>query len=445
MADVEDLTGGNNDGMRSLATSCIKDRVEEEKCVVAQYRTSTEQKQSFESLMSTCPKNNIPIEWVIDIADESNGWFYGTAYHFDDTTQMLHVMVPDKENPSFDGQVLLDHRTVHLIECVDGQSDALFNKIVRDSVIKVKWDVEWFEESEDGQGESQSWAQDGTMGSWIVSSARYYIRIANQLLVEDKDMGQDARGFVIITADLNLKLLKCHKSKGVEDFQRLVNEGLVQSSTEASEYAKNLASPTGTPAAPAHHGGGDGTGNHSSTSAAAVGGAKGAPGAEFPDSPLKGTALTPAGKLADMSTSLRECIGDLLDDRDRIKADNVQMAEMFQAFALSGDLDEGMKLFDKFSGIKDKADKQLAAQMSDMNLNPAEEEDDEDDKMEAVADDAVYLSQKLERNLGKIARSGGEVSTSAAEEIETLRRSLRKMRNDLQDRDDTIRQLSGKA
>ena len=52
---------------------------------------------------------------------------------------MLHVMVPDKENPSFDGHVLLDHRTVHLIECADGKSDALFNKIVRDSIIKVKF------------------------------------------------------------------------------------------------------------------------------------------------------------------------------------------------------------------------------------------------------------------------------------------------------------------
>jgi len=41
-----------------------------------------------------------------DIADESNGWFYGTAYHFDDTTNMVHVMVPDKHNPSFDGHVM---------------------------------------------------------------------------------------------------------------------------------------------------------------------------------------------------------------------------------------------------------------------------------------------------------------------------------------------------
>jgi len=103
------------------------------------------------------------------------GWFYGTAYHFDDSTQMLHVMVPDKVNPSFDGNVLLDHRTVHLIECVDGKTDALFNKIVRDSVIKVKWDVEWFEEVEDG-AVAQDWGTtEGNVGNWIFSAARFHL------------------------------------------------------------------------------------------------------------------------------------------------------------------------------------------------------------------------------------------------------------------------------
>ena len=132
----------------SLVDSSVQDNVEDEKCVVAQYRTTSNQKNTFVQHLSSHSKEAVPIEWVIDIADESNGWFYGTAYHYNDKTQMLHVMVPDKEAPSFDGQVLLDHRTVHLIECVDGKSEALFNKIIRDSVIKVKWDVEWFEESE---------------------------------------------------------------------------------------------------------------------------------------------------------------------------------------------------------------------------------------------------------------------------------------------------------
>ena len=31
--------------------------------------------------------------------------------------------------------------------------------------------------------------------------------------------------FVILTADMNLKLISCHKGKGADDFNRLINEG----------------------------------------------------------------------------------------------------------------------------------------------------------------------------------------------------------------------------
>lgn len=415
----------------SLAASSIKDHVEDEKCVVAQYRTSTTQKNAFAQHLSTSRQNSIPIEWVIDIADESNGWFYGTAYDYDDTTRMLHVMVPDKENPTFDGQVLLDHRTVHLIECVDGRSDALFNKIVRDSVIKVKWDVEWFEESEDGQGESESWAGDGTTGSWIHSSARYYIRIANQLLVEDKDLGQESRGFVIITADLNLKLLKCHKGKGIEDFSRLINEGVVQSSPDAAEVARSALSPVGTPNhTPAVSG--FRSGAESNVKAATYETSAG----DSVGTPLMSSTLTPASKLADMSTGLRECVVDILDDRDRMKSESNQLAESFRAFALEGDLDAGLTLMAHFDAVHAKAERAREAQNSDV-LVP---DDADDDKIEAIADDAIYLAQKLERNLTKIVRSGGEVSSSAEEEIESLRRSLRKARSDLQAKEDELQQ-----
>jgi hypothetical protein len=162
---------------QSLVESSIKDGVELEKCVVAQYVTTVEQKLAFEKHLSTCSKDRIPIDWVIDIADETNGWFYGTAYHFDDSTHMLHVMVPDKQNPSFDGNVILDYRTVHLIECVDGKTDALFNNIIRSSVVKVRWDVDWFEEDSDASAVDVV----RPAGHWVSSAARYYFRIANQL------------------------------------------------------------------------------------------------------------------------------------------------------------------------------------------------------------------------------------------------------------------------
>lgn len=422
-----------NEPASSLLASSIKDGVEDEKCVVAQYRTTAKQKNAFVQHISNHPKNSIPVEWVIDIADESNGWFYATAYHYDDTTQMLHVMVPDKENPTFDGQVLLDHRTVHLIECVDGKTDALFNKIVRDSVVKVKWDVEWFEESEDGHGESESWAADGTTGSWISSSARYYIRIANQLLVEDKDLGQESRGFVIITADLNLKLLKCHKGKGAEDFNRLINEGVVQSTPEAAEAARAALTPTGTP----HQTNESRLGSTPFSDAAGTSRNLSSTNPGIMSSPQTGAAgLTPASKLADMSTGLRECVVDILDDRDRLKAETNSLADMFNTFALEGDLDAGLKLMQHFEGVRARAERLREAQATDAPL-PA----DDEDKIEAIADDAIYLAQKLERNLTKIAKTGGEVPSSAQEEIESLRKSLRKARSELDAKEEELQQL----
>ena len=90
---LDDSTEEKNLSTTGIVDSAIADFVQDEKCVVAIYRTTVEQKEKFKEHLKTCPRNYIPIEWVIDIADESNGWFYGTAYHFDDTTQMLHVMV----------------------------------------------------------------------------------------------------------------------------------------------------------------------------------------------------------------------------------------------------------------------------------------------------------------------------------------------------------------
>lgn len=42
---------------------------------------------------------------------------------------------------------------------------------------------------------------------------RYYIRIANQLLVEDDDEGE-GKGFVMLTADVNVRLKRSLKERG---------------------------------------------------------------------------------------------------------------------------------------------------------------------------------------------------------------------------------------
>lgn len=70
MSDTAPNTGI---GTRSIVMSAIADNIEDEKCVVAQYRTTLAQKEEFKTHLNSCEKNKIPIEWVIDIADESNG------------------------------------------------------------------------------------------------------------------------------------------------------------------------------------------------------------------------------------------------------------------------------------------------------------------------------------------------------------------------------------
>ena len=234
--------------------------------------------------------NRISVEWVIDIADEANGWFYGTAYHYNDKRICcMYVMVPDKLNPSFDGEIPLDHRTVHLVECVDGKSEALFNKIVRDSVTKIRWDLEWFEEGVGTEKQTPD-MEDSPEGRWVKSIARYYIQIANQLLVEDEDFGQDARGFVMLTADVNVRLHLCQKGKGIDDFVRLISENLVQSIPSALDNSKKLSGAHTSSSNSRDHGGNGGAKRQDSSSSA---------------SGLAG--MTPARKLMEMSRGMREC------------------------------------------------------------------------------------------------------------------------------------------
>eukprot|EP01041_Mallomonas_annulata_P010390 gene10390-21669_t len=372
----------------SFISKAIAEGVEDEKCVVSQYRTTPQQKNDFQNHVESHDVKSIPIEWVIDIADESNGWFYGTAYHFDDTTQMLHVMVPDKQNPSFDGNVPLDHRTVHLIECVDGKTDALFNKVVRDSVVKVRWEVEWFEE---GAGSEPQVEEDpaAATGRWVSSIARYFIRIANQLLVEDEDFGNDSRGFVMLTCDMNVRLKRCYKGKGIDDFNRLVTESIVQSAPGAIEYSmKNMEY------RPAGHG---------------------------------NVNAPPLHRMAEMARNLRECLSDLLDDREQMVAERSKVAKAFNTFVLHGDMDSGLKIMAHVDDLHTKEKRRSAA-------------DNEQDIMEAVADEAWYLCQRLEKNSSKLAKSD---NSNIPEDLEYLQKKMKKLQKELEEKNRELDVLRG--
>lgn len=50
----------------------------------------------------------LPVEWVVDIADKDNDWFVATAYGYKDVEQVVHVMVPDRNAPTWTGDVALN-------------------------------------------------------------------------------------------------------------------------------------------------------------------------------------------------------------------------------------------------------------------------------------------------------------------------------------------------
>jgi hypothetical protein len=200
--------------------------------------------------------------------------------------------------------------------------------------------------------------------------ARYYIRIANQLLVEEVGFAENtSKGFVMLTADLNVKLRFCHKGKGAEDFTRLLKEGIVQSTPEAQESLDELS------------------------------GAKPRRRSQYKDSgryePSPGN--NPARKLAEMANGLKDCLSDVLDDREKVCNDRIKMAKAFRAFAVMGDLDSGMKLL---SFVDD--------------LDGAGQ-----DALDAAADEAWFLCQKVEKMTGKIARvAGGGKAGGDEEDVE---------------------------
>jgi hypothetical protein len=407
-----DTPGGDGESMVKRAT---QPGVDSERCVVPQYKTSTAQLDAFNDLLKNSDPNYIPLEWVIDIADESNGWFYGTAYHYNNSTNMLHVMVPDKLNPSFDGEIPLDHRTVHLVECVDGKTEALFNKIVRDSVVKVRWEVQWFEEGA-GTEKQMPDVENGMEGRWVLSIARYYIQMANQVLVEDQDFGQDSRGFVMLTADMNLRLRTCYKGKGFEDFSRLVSENIVQSTPNAIESSQKTMGVA----------------------------AEGADGMGFDRQVSQGGPSGNIRKLAEMSRGLRECVSDILDDRERLVAENEKTSRAFHSFVLEGDLEAGLKLM---------THSELTIQCSDKTPDvhkskKAQEKEAHQELMDSAAEDVWYLCQRVEKSSFKLLKSQGEglgAGAGGVDELDYLRRTKAKMQREIEERDRELEQLRARV
>ena len=77
---------------------------------------------------------------------------------------------------------------------------------MRDGVVKVRWEMVWFEEGEERYDvlETKSTGGDETKGQWFLTMARYFIRLANRLLVEEVNLAENQnKWFVMLTADVN--------------------------------------------------------------------------------------------------------------------------------------------------------------------------------------------------------------------------------------------------
>jgi len=248
--------------------------------------------------------------------------------------------------------------------------------------------------------------------------------MANQLLVEDEGFGQDNKGFVMLTADLNVRLRWCHKGKAAEDFIRLIQDNLTQGSPEAIASADVALSTQ-------------------SSGANAV----------DPERTITSSSI-PTRKLAEMTRNLRENLASVLDEREKLHEDRKKLSKIFTSFALDGDLDSGMKLM-TFSAEIDGKEKVR-------------------DPMDSAVEETWALCQKLEKGelymiqahcgknnfkcnnmcrfyvgmvkLMKIAETGpsalgahdiqpkAAAATDNSAELDYLRRTQRKMKKELEEK-----------
>ena len=130
----------------------------------------------------------------------------------------------------------------------------------------------------------------------------------------------------------------------------------------------------------------------------------------------------------------------MLDERERNKNQTANLAKMFRAFTLDGDLDEGLSLQDYF----DKASSGSSTNGSVNNVNKNGDSDMQH-KADATADESWYLVQKIEKSLVRLLRNGlenGENSNNNnSEDTEALRKTLRKLKREMDEQNKELQRL----
>jgi hypothetical protein len=296
----------------------------------------------------------------------------------------------------------------------------LFNKIVRDSVVKIKWDIEWFEEYED---EVEGDPSGG--GEWVPSTARYYLQMINQILVEDSESTEpEVRSYIMLLADNNVKLLKNHSDKNQEDFYRLVREGIALSSDELKEKAKKyFASIARSPikdvsTSPSNSAKNTDNKSHSP---------KNDDSSYREGASTGGSEISAIKKLAEASSLLRQNISVLAEEREAKKRKMFKYSKAFRSFAIEKDLLAANALFDEFSVL---------------NLNKSNKEEMDSDDINA--EEALHRAQKIEEGLENILSLDNDDIQSILEEIDLMRKTHKNMLKTLEIRDKEIMKLQKK-
>lgn len=265
----------------TIFDDCVNRRMvhnENMNCILHIYRTTQHQIQLFQNHLNqrSCPENNLSIDvnWEIEVADEFDGWFTGYALSFNARNHTIYIVVPDKQNPTFEGVIDLDYRIVRLLNCLDNYSHALFNKIVRNHIYNIDWEIDWIDfdnnSSSDGvarysdqsrtsfysditslasdsmdsnQPSDQSHGKKSAQPlSWIHATARYYIPINNTLLIEESSTvdGKSNKSLINLYIDhANIRLCYCHRYEQFEYFERLIFEESVKCTARASKQIRH--------------------------------------------------------------------------------------------------------------------------------------------------------------------------------------------------------------
>ncbi|CAM9353620.1 unnamed protein product [Chrysoparadoxa australica] len=361
-------------------------------------RTSPEEEKALKALLQKGDKSHdLKCLWVVDVADESDDWFIATGYSFNDDKQTVHVMVPDSENPVWEGDIPLDCRALHLLECCDPYSTALFKQIVKDSAVEVDWEVTVASLAEQKDG-----------GAAAVSAGVVNLFLPMGGYVVMQEAGKT--GCSLVNVDSSLTLVRCGEKGGqvAEDaFFLLLEEKIAQfdsSSEWGAAFIQRKEAEMGL----------DGLGRHRNRQS---------------KSELMAAAADPTRRgevLAIAAQDAQDLMKQTLDMRDRILVRHIEMLRTLRRFLLDGDLIGGQSLLEEVEGRS----------LDEMEQRAYQEREQVTTRMADVQGllDAVVAANTVDAAAGEGEGNGKEESSPARQGREAALLEERKVLQEKLDR-----------